>query len=67
MQVKLPTSLARELHIEAGDHFYWRRSDSDPSVLLLVPSEVVERRYTAGEQLEALDRPLGGELPHQDL
>ncbi len=56
-QVKLPVKLARALHLTAGDEFYWRRSDDDPAVLLLIPAEVVERRYAEGERLEAPARP----------
>ncbi len=52
-QVKIPTKLARELRLQKGDLFFWRLSDEDPSVLALIPSEVVERRYFAGEQAEA--------------
>jgi hypothetical protein len=66
MQVKLPVKLARELRLQAGDEFYWRRSDDDPSILLLIPSEIVERRYHAGEVLEALDRPSVSEMPAGD-
>jgi hypothetical protein len=62
MQVKLPVKLARELRLQAGDEFYWRRSDADPAVLLLIPSEVVERRYSAGEALEAATRPATSDL-----
>lgn len=61
-QVKIPTKLARELHIQSGDEFFWRRSDDDPAVLLLIPAEVVERRYSAGERAEAAHRPHGAEL-----
>lgn len=66
LQVKLPRKLARELHIEAGDEYYWRRSDDDPDVLLLIPTEVVERRYHTGERLEASRRAVATELdePH---
>jgi hypothetical protein len=49
-QVKIPVKLARDLHLRAGDEFFWRRSDDDPDVLFLIPAEVVERRYAAGEQ-----------------
>jgi hypothetical protein len=52
-QVKIPTRLARELHLRKGDVFFWRLSDDDPAVLTLIPSEVVERRYVVGEQAEA--------------
>jgi hypothetical protein len=58
LQVKLPVRLARELRLVAGDQFYWRVSDDDPSVLLLIPAEVVERRYSAGEAMEAQSRPI---------
>ena len=56
-QVKIPTKLARELHLQKGDLFFWRLSDDDPAVLTLIPSEVVERRYVVGEQAEAATRP----------
>jgi hypothetical protein len=62
MQVKLPVRLARELRLQAGDEFYWRQSDADPAVLMLIPSEVVERRYSAGEALEAAARPAASDL-----
>lgn len=52
LQVKVPTKLARELRLQAGDEFFWRRSDEHPGILMLIPSEVVERRYAAGESLE---------------
>jgi hypothetical protein len=54
--------LAKELRMESGDEFFWRRSDDDPAVLVLIPAEVVERRYFAGEQAEAGRRPRGAEL-----
>ena len=62
MQVKLPVKLARELHLQAGDEFFWRRSDDDPAVLTLIPSEVVERRYSMGDRLEAAERQLSTEV-----
>ncbi len=68
-QVKIPTKLARELHLQSGDQFFWRRSDDDPDVLSLIPAEVVERRYFAGEQAEATRRQratgldTGGDVP----
>lgn len=55
-QVKLPARLLRELRINAGDEFYWRTSDDDPGVLILIPAEVMERRYAAGAELEAVKR-----------
>lgn len=62
LQVKLPSKLAREMRLQAGDEFYWRRSDEDPDVLLLIPGEVVERRYAAGDRLERTNRPTADEL-----
>lgn len=62
-QVKLPVKLQRALRLEPGDEFYWRQSDDDPDVLLLVPSEVVERRYAAGASQEAATRPAAEPLP----
>ena len=56
LQLRLPVRLARELRIEAGDLLYWRLSDDVPGVLQLVPAEIVERRYSAGERLDALDK-----------
>jgi hypothetical protein len=63
LQVRLPGRLARQLHIEDGDYFYWRVSDDDPDTLQFIPSEVVERRYSAGERLEASQREIAQELP----
>lgn len=63
-QVKLPVKLQRALHLEAGDEFYWRHSDDDPDVLVLIPAEVVERRYAAGDRQEAATRPTAATLPH---
>lgn len=62
LQLRLPIRLARQLSIETGDLFYWRISDDDPGTLQLLPSEVVERRYGAGERLEALDREPAREI-----
>lgn len=53
LQVRLPIRLAKQLHIEGGDLFYWRVTDDLPGVLQLVPTEIVERRHSAGERLEA--------------
>jgi bifunctional DNA-binding transcriptional regulator/antitoxin component of YhaV-PrlF toxin-antitoxin module len=61
-QVKVPTKLARDLHLQPGDVYFWRRSDDDPAVLTLLPAEVVERRYSAGEQAETASRPRGSTL-----
>jgi hypothetical protein len=66
-QVKIPTELARDLlSLMPGDKFYWRRSDDDPAVLILIPAEVVERRYSAGERVEAERRPRGTTLDQVD-
>lgn len=62
LQVKIPVRLARALAIKPGDLLYWRLSDDDPTSLVLVPAEVVERRYSAGERLEASARDVGREL-----
>ena len=64
LQLRLPIRLARALRIEAGDLFYWRVSDEDPGTLQLLPAEVVERRYSAGEQMEASAREVARELGH---
>ncbi|EIU07104.1 hypothetical protein MA5S0422_0053 [Mycobacteroides abscessus 5S-0422] len=61
--MKLPTKLARALHLKPGDEFYWRHSDDDPDILQLIPSEVVERRYFQGEQAEQLARATAEPLP----
>lgn len=66
LQVRLPIRLANKLHIRGGDHFYWRLSDDLPDVLQLVPAEVVERRYSAGERLEAAEHELAQELAPGD-
>lgn len=58
----MPARLAKQLHIKDGDYFYWRASDDDPGTLQLIPSEIVERRYSAGERIEAAEREVGQEL-----
>ncbi len=58
----MPVKLARALHLAPGDEFYWRRSDDDPAVLLLIPAEVVERRYAEGERREAEGRSSAANL-----
>ncbi len=62
LQLRVPLELARQLSIEAGDKFYWRLSDDQPGVLELLPVEVVERRYSAGERLERSTREVAAEL-----
>jgi hypothetical protein len=62
LQVRLPIRLANQLHIKAGDYIYWRASDDHPGTLELIPSEIVERRYSAGARLEAADQEVGHEL-----
>lgn len=62
LQLRLPIKVARELRIKAGDEFYIRVSDDDPGVIVLLPAEVVERRYSAGERLEQAARDQGLEL-----
>lgn len=62
LQFRLPIKVARVMHIEAGDEFYIRVSDDDPDVIVLLPAEVVERRYSAGEGLERAAREVGSEL-----
>ena len=56
LQVKIPRNLARELRLEGGDDVFFRLSDDDPGVLLVIPGEVVERRYQAGEELQSAQR-----------
>ena len=62
LQIRLPVRLARQLRIEAGDEFYARISDDDPGTISLLPTEVVERRYSAGERLERAAHDPGHEL-----
>ncbi|MFA7511862.1 MAG: AbrB/MazE/SpoVT family DNA-binding domain-containing protein [Mycolicibacterium vanbaalenii] len=64
LQVRIPIRLANRLRIEPGDHIYWRASDDHPGTLELIPSEIVERRYSAGESLEKGAREVARELPH---
>ncbi len=52
LQIRLPIKLARHLHLQPGDEFFARISDEDPQVITLLPVEVVERRYVAGEHSE---------------
>lgn len=63
-QVKIPADLVRDMRLQGGDRFHWRRSDDDPAVLLLIPAEVVERRYEAGRARELASREPAVELDH---
>ncbi|CAM5742382.1 hypothetical protein MAUB1S_01508 [Mycolicibacterium aubagnense] len=65
LQVRLPIRMAKQLHIEGGDLFYWRISDDEPGILQLVPAEIVERRYSAGERIEAAEREVAQELSRE--
>lgn len=62
LQLRLPVKLARELRVEAGDHFYARVSDDEPGAIVLLPAEVVERRYSAGERMEKAAQKQATEL-----
>ncbi|MCV7214702.1 hypothetical protein H7J51_05310 [Mycobacterium crocinum] len=66
MQVRLPIRIAKQLRIQGGDQFYWRVSDDEPDILQLLPAEVVERRYNAGERMEAAEREVAQELRVDD-
>jgi hypothetical protein len=66
LQVRLPVRLARRLRIQSGDLIYWRISDDLPGVLQLLPEEVVERRYSAGERLESAAQEAAQELRTED-
>ena len=65
LQVRLPIRMAKQLHIEGGDLFYWRISDDEPGILQLVPADIVERRYSAGERIEAAEREVAQELSRE--
>lgn len=67
LQVRLPIRLARNLRIQGGDLVYWRMTDDLPGVLQSIPEEVVERRYSAGERLEAGTREIRQELLQGDV
>lgn len=67
LQIRLPIAAARALNLQGGDTIYWRLSDDNPGVLELVPSEVVERRYSAGERRERLARTKAEELDALDV
>lgn len=65
LQIRLPVKMARALHIHPGDEVFLRASDDDPGALVLLPVEVVERRYAFGAKAElesqALEPPRGGD------
>lgn len=62
LQVKIPVKLAAQLHLVGGDEVFWRLSEDTPGCLVLVPAEIVERRYSAGERLELASTAPGLEL-----
>ena len=62
LQVRVPVAIARQMSLQRGDRLYWRVSDDNPGVIELIPAEIVERRYSAGERLERAAQPAATEL-----
>jgi bifunctional DNA-binding transcriptional regulator/antitoxin component of YhaV-PrlF toxin-antitoxin module len=55
-QVAIPGELLHAVGLEVGDFIHYRLSDHDPHVIEIIPSDVLERRYKAGADSEALQR-----------
>ncbi len=55
-QVGIPAELLHAVGLEVGDSIHYRLSDHDPHVIEIIPSDVLERRYKAGADSEALER-----------
>ena len=55
-QVAIPAELLHAVGLEIGDFIHYRLSDHDPYVIEIIPSDVLERRYGAGADSEALER-----------
>lgn len=55
-QVAIPSELLQAVGLRVGDFIHYRLSDQDPHVIEIIPSDVLERRYRAGADSEALER-----------
>ena len=55
-QVAIPAELLHAVGLEVGDFIHYRLSDHDPYVIEIIPSDILERRYRAGADSEALER-----------
>src|SRR4051794_22802639 len=60
-QVALPASLMKAVDLAVGDYVHFRLSDTDDSVIEIIPSDVVDRRYARGRRQEQSARPDVGE------
>lgn len=67
LQIRIPKRLAAQLRLGAGDALYFRVSEDNPGVIELVPTEVVERRYSVGERRERAAQTHAKELPDSGL
>lgn len=65
-QVAIPAELLHAVGLEVGDFIHYRLSDHDPYVIEMIPSDVLERRYRAGADSEALER-LNQPSPPDDM
>ncbi len=65
-QVAIPAELLHAVGLEVGDFIHYRLSDHDPYVIEIIPSDVLERRYRAAADSEALER-LSQPLTPDDL
>ena len=66
LQIRVPIQLAKQFRMQAGDSFFWRVSDDEPDVIMLIPEEVIERRLSSGERRERAGREHALELDVSD-
>jgi len=55
-QVAIPADLLHAVGLAVGDNVHFRLSDHDPYVIEIVPSDIMDRRYQAGADSEAIER-----------
>lgn len=66
-QVAIPAELLHAVGLEVGDFIHYRLSDHDPYVIEIIPSDVLERRYGAGVDAEAVERMSQPPIPDDML
>ena len=52
----IPVELLNAVGLDVGNLVHFRLSDHDPHVIEIIPSDLLERRYRAGADTEALER-----------
>jgi AbrB family looped-hinge helix DNA binding protein len=65
-QVAVPKAIREKLGLQAGSQVMFRISDSDPSIVEMIPEATLERRYARGEGIGRLERLSRAEASRQE-